>query len=166
MTIYIVGTNHELQHTARPKRGASKKVQMRRRDLQVYLRELVARNDLTLIAEEFSQQILDIKGAESIAKAVADQLGIEHLFCDPGVDDRVKIGLPTHGTEDCVPAEKERFDRIRENYWLNCLADVLDRDILFVCGSDHVHKFCELLSNKGITSTLECEYFGRAIYEA
>ena len=166
MAIYILGTKHELQHTGQPFRAAPDKVKRGRCDLQIYLRELVTKYHVTLIAEEFSQQVLDIKDAASTAKSVADELGIEHLFCDPDSTVRTEIGLPAGGTEDYEPVDKERYNRIRETYWLNCLANVLDRDILFICGSDHVYSFCERLSNNCITVTVICVFFGREIYEA
>ena len=162
--IHLVGTFHELQHTAEPQRGPSDKVQEGRRDLQAYLRELATRTNPKLIAEEFSQQALDGLNAKSTVKLVADELGIEHRFCDPNTAERVKLGLPHPFLDHCDESEKRRLQRIRETYWLETLSDMINHDILFICGADHVSSFAQLLLEKGITAQFEDEYFGQAIY--
>ncbi len=163
--IHLVGTYHELQHTGRPGGGPPDKVQEGRRDLQAYLRELATRTNPKLIAEEFSQQALDGLNAKSTVKLVADELGIEHRFCDPNTAERVKLGLPHPFLDHCDESEKPRLDRIREIYWLETLSDMIDHDILFICGEKHVSSFARLLQNNGITAHIEDEYFGQAIYK-
>ena len=164
LMIHLVGTYHELQHTARPRGVLSDKVQEGRRDLQAYLRELATRINPKLIGEEFSQQGLDGLKAKSTVKLVADELGIEHRFCDPNTAERVKLGLPHPYLDHCDKSEKPRLDRIREIYWLETLSDMINHDILFICGADHVSSFAQLLLEEGITAQIEDEYFGQAIY--
>lgn len=164
LMIHLVGTYHELQYTGRPGGGPPDKVRKGRHDLQAYLRELITRINPKLIAEEFSQQVLDGLKAESTVKLVADDLGIEHRFCDPNTVERVKMGLPHPFLDHCDESEKPRLDRIREIYWLETLSDMIKHDILFICGADHVSSFAQLLLQEGITAQIEDEYFGQAIY--
>ena len=164
MTVYIVGTDHDMQHDAPSRRAAPDKVQRARREFQAYLYTLVDRLKLQVIAEEFSQQALDGYNAESTVRPVADKLGIEHRFCDPGATERVELGLPHPFLDHCEEREKPQLNRIRESYWLDRLSDVLHRDILFICGAEHVHSFCELVRSKGIDAAVEMEHFGKKIY--
>lgn len=162
--IHIVGTNHELQHSAKPCRAPAETATKAREELKSYLRQLAGEVRPAVIAEEFCQEVLTIKKADSNVKAVADELGIEHRFCDPGFEERAGLGLPPLGTEDCDPGERRRFDAIREAYWLDRLRDVLDRTVLFVCGADHVAGLTRLLREKGIAVEVRDEYFGKSIY--
>ena len=162
--IYIVGTNHELQHTGPPFRVPAETANKAREDLKAYLRELATEIRPAIIAEEFCQDVLNIKNANSNVKAVADELGIEHRFCDPGFQERRRLGLPPHGTEDCDPSDRRRFDAIREAYWLKRLSDVLAQTVLFVCGADHVAGFSRLLREKRIVAEVREEYFGKDFY--
>lgn len=162
--IYIVGTNHELQHTAKPFRVPAGTANRGRDELKAYLRQLAKEIRPAVIAEEFCQDVLNIKNANSNVKAVADELAIEHRFCDPSIQERGRLGLPQHGTEDCDPSDRSRFDAIREAYWVKRLSDVLDQAVLFVCGADHVAGFTRLLREKRIGFEIRERYFGKDIY--
>ncbi len=134
-----------------------------RDDLKAYLRQLATEIRPTVIAEELSQDVLEIKNAASNLKAVADRLSIEHRFCNPVLEERMRVGLPPYGTEDCDPVEKSRFDAIREAYWLKALTDVLDRSVLFVCGADHGSGFSPLLDEQDIVAEVYQEFFGEEL---
>ncbi|MFZ5929589.1 MAG: hypothetical protein ACOY15_00060 [Pseudomonadota bacterium] len=162
--IYIVGTNHELQHTAAPSRAAPRDTENAREELKSYMRQLANEIKPVIMAEEFSQNVLTFKNCNSNVKDVADELGIKHCFCDPDVQERVILGLPAHGTEHCDPSDRSRFNALREEYWVKRLSDVLDQTVLFVCGADHVASFSRLLRGKGIATKVQEEYFGRDIY--
>ncbi len=150
--IHSVGTDHELQHTGKPSQAPVETANKARDDLKAHLRQLAEEIRPTVIAEEFSPDVLNILNAASNVKAVADQLCIEHRFCDPSIAERARVGLPLHGTEDCDPGERRRFDAIREAYRLEALTDVLDRTVLFVCGADHVSSFSRLRHERGIAA--------------
>lgn len=164
LMIHLVGTFHELQYTGRPGCGPPDKVRRGRHDLQAYLRELITRINPKLIAEEFSQQALDGLNAKSTVKLVADEFGIEHRFCDPDVAERVKLGLPHPFLDDYDKSEEARLHRKKESYWLETLSDMINHDILFICGATHVSSFTQLLLEEGITVQIEDEKFGQEIY--
>lgn len=150
--MHVVGTNHELQHTGKPSRAPVETAVKAGDDPKAYLRQLATEIRPTVIAEQFSHDVLNKLNAASNRKAVADQLCIAHRFCDPTLEERVSVGPPRHGTEDCDPGERTRFDAIREAYWLAARADVLDRTVLFACGADHVSSFSRLRLERGMTA--------------
>ena len=164
MTVYIVGTDHDMQHDAPSRRAARDTVQRARREFLTYLCTMVDRLKPQVIAEEFSQQALDGYNAESTVRPVADKLGIEHRFCDPNVAEREELGLPHPFLDHHNEMDMPQLNRIRESYWLDRLSDVLHRDIIFICGAEHVHSFCELVRSKGIDAAVEMEQFGKKIY--
>ena len=164
MTVYIVGTDHEMQHDAPSHRTAPDKVQRARREFQTYLCTLVDRLKIQVIAEEFSQEALNGRHAESTVRPVADKLGIEHRFCDPNVAEREELGLPHPFLDHRKEREMPQLNQIREQNWLDRLSDVLHRDIIFICGAKHVHTFFELIRSKGISATVEREHFAKEIY--
>ncbi len=161
---HIIGTNHELQHSASPFRAPAAIVDKAREDFRSYLRRLAAELRPDILAEEFSQEVLDIKRAISQAKIVANELRIQHRFCDPGIGKRQELGLATHGTEDCEVAERRRYDVVRETYWIDALSDVLDQTIIFICGAEHVFSLAQLLRERRVAVSVAMEYFGQEIY--
>ena len=147
--IYLIGTRHDLQYTGATGRGDPADVEKSRNKFKAYLHEKAAELGVVLIAEEMSQQVLTIKRAQSIAKTIADNLGIEHRLCDPDQNERRRMRISECGTEHLPPEEAERSNRNRENYWLERISDRLGLSILFVCGSSHVSKFRKLLEANG-----------------
>ena len=115
--IYLVGTNHELQHKAPPSRGNTKDVEHARKRFRTYLHNKASDLNVGLIAEELSDFILEVKSTQSIAKCVTVELRIEHRFCDPDPQTRTRLGLQLHGTEALPDAERQKCHAIRERYW-------------------------------------------------
>ena len=120
--IYLVGTYHELQHTGTiwKERTALKDVERARRDFQSYLREKVLELKPALVAEELSHDLLTYVKGGSIAGDVAEELGIEHRLCDPGCEERERLGIPGKADDLTEPAREQQFE-IRERYWLRLL---------------------------------------------
>jgi hypothetical protein len=107
----------------------------------------------TVIAEELSQQCVEERqGGASVAKQVADRLGLHHLFCDPNRGERKAGGIST-GPE-------------RESFWASCIQPFLPNNIslifvcgadLFVCGADHSRTFKAMLENCGLQARVHCD---------
>lgn len=162
--IYLIGTNHELQHTAKPSRANIRDVEIAREELKAYLSAQIQELKPDLIAEEFSDEVLHFLGAQSNVKSVADNLCVEHRYCDPDFATRKKLGLPELGDKPPPPAETARHHRIRERYWLSRISDRLDAVIIFVCGAEHIPSFeSRLRAEKCETRILE-RYWGSEIY--
>src|SRR5205807_1472182 len=111
----------------------------------------------TLIAEEFSAHALEKlrtdTGAEheSVTRAAAESLGIEHRFCDPNDEERAKmryvegsqlaLQIALNNNEGLSNAEVNnrgfaieiaKYWPLREQFWLDRLSDIKNRDLLFV----------------------------------
>lgn len=85
--IYIVGVNHSIQHTENPDT-----VNLAKR-FECYLRGVVGRLNIDVIAEEFNRQCLQTT-KYSIAERLALELRLPHRYCDPGYEERAKLGIP------------------------------------------------------------------------
>ncbi|MDH3596358.1 MAG: hypothetical protein OEU09_14050 [Rhodospirillales bacterium] len=163
--IYLVGTHHELQHTGaiRKGRAAPERVERARREFQSYLREKVLELSPALVAEELSQDLLTGRNGRSIAGDVAEKLGIEHRLCDPGYEERERLGIPGKADDLTGQARDQQFE-IRERYWLECISDIFDSTVLFICGADHTSRFKALLVENGWRPKVLEPYWGKEIY--
>ena len=152
--VYLIGVDHAIQHNGFVVGQGDEvvvdpqKVAAAIRDLQEYLRQQVEVTRATVLAEEFSKDALAKNRAtmSSVAQ-VAQDLGIKHLFCDPGEAERERLGIDT-------------CDK-RENHWAARLAPFMGEDILFVCGDKHVATFPEVLKRHGMNSCVLSQGRGR-----
>lgn len=119
---------------------------------------------IDLIAEELSEEAITLWGAKgSVARNVATRLSIMHLFCDPGLDERKKLGILTRkeiaaelgygrtltsSQSAIIDAEERKFWSIREQYWLERLRDLSFSECAFIIGTQHIDSFSALLSAK------------------
>lgn len=163
--IFLIGTNHELQHNAKPFRIDEDKALKAREEFKEYISNLCGNKNLELIAEELCEELLELKNTTSILKDISIQNHLNHIFCDPNLKERAEIGLPSHGTEDSPDEEKLKYHKIREAFWLEKLNDILDKTILFVCGAEHVSTFKNLLESKDLEVKILNEYWGKDYYE-
>ena len=164
--IYLVGTHHELQHTGAiaKDRADPDIVKGKRREFKWYLRERVLELRPALVAEELSQDLLEGKNGRSIAGEVAKGLGIEHRLCDPGWEERKRLGIPGRADDFTGQARAQQFE-IRECYWLKCISDRFDSSVLFICGAVHTSQFETRLAENGWRPKVLGPYWGREIYE-
>ena len=117
--VLLIGTNHELQHHGKPFRIDEGKALRARQEFKEYLRQQCSSLKIDLVAEESCADILHAKRSDSTVREVASEFQLEHKLCDPNLSDRIKLGVPGHGTSDLSEKEKRRFHSIRENYWLD-----------------------------------------------
>lgn len=134
-----------------------------------------------LVGEEYSEFALKKQrvdtGAEheSITREMADTAKVQHRYCDPDQDARDKMGYvegstlalqfatghdPTDYNERGFATEVVKYWPLRERYWLDQLHDVLNKDIVFVCGDAHLESFGELLKKNGTPSTVVVRHIG------
>jgi hypothetical protein len=138
-----------------------------------------------LVAEEFSDHALrklsEDTGMqqESVTRAVAESFKVEHRFCDPDRAARAKMGY-IEGTELALEIamnndeglsndevndrgfaiEVAKYWPLREQFWLGELDDVIDKDVIFICGDVHIESFQELLKRNGIDSGVLVRHIG------
>ena len=92
--------------------------------------EVIELLGISILAEEFSDEAKRIwKVSESILEQLAKAKGVEHRFCDPTSVQKREIGI---GESD---SDKRR------QFWLSRIRDCKSRNVLFVCGGDHVETF-------------------------
>lgn len=161
--IHLVGTNHELQHSARPKRAAEVLVVKARGTFQEYLRTQIKRLNPAVVAEESVEEVMKCLGTESSVKAVAEECGVKHLYCDLDSETRATLGVPI-GNEHLTREERRKYHNIREQYWYQQIKSFADQTVLFVCGAEHVPTFRALLKENECQVETLCEYWGKDIY--
>ncbi|MGH9436025.1 MAG: hypothetical protein ACRD06_08505 [Terriglobia bacterium] len=146
----------------------------KRRVLAECLRKAISEAKPHLVAEEYSEESLKKWGQVStIARDVAVEAQIEHRFCDPDTGQREEIGYKERPTLWCeiVSNSSEGLSAdeidvksyavqiacyfpVREEFWLKQLGDISRKDVIFVCGENHVESFRELLERAGIPSEI------------
>ncbi|MFA4930941.1 MAG: hypothetical protein WC570_03710 [Patescibacteria group bacterium] len=112
-----------------------------------------------LIAEEFSEEAKSRNNInQTTTEKVAEVLNIKHLLCDPSIVEREAIGYLTsqelrekfgskssfEGTDEFIKRkkfEKEFMWPIREKYWLDKIKNKSFKNIIFVCGCEHLESF-------------------------
>jgi len=163
--IYLIGTNHELQHNAKPFRIDEPEALSAREKFKEYLEDLCSHYRFDLIAEESCEELLKLKSTESTVKEISDNFGIEHKFCDPDIQQRLELGLPGHGTAELPSGERFKFHKVREEFWIGKLSRDLERKILFICGAEHIDLFMKLIESMNIKVKVLNSYWGMEYYE-
>lgn len=178
--IYLIGVDHEIQHD-----GIGCASLSLRNKFSVFLKNKIVEYDITLLAEEFSEEALyEIsKGKIATVKNVAEELKsekpkVEHKFCDPNKKERKIIGIPCreeiksmlniqgpvceNSVEDNRIKEEERkYYPTREQFWFGEISNYLNRNIIFVCGAEHVRNFEILLTEKKYKPIILVESWGK-----
>ena len=144
--VFIVGVDHIVQHNGHMNPEKSRAIE----EFELHLRDQVGSRAARLLAEEFSEEALHRSNATtSTVGDVSRRMGVDHLYCDPGSDQRIELGIET-------PHQ-------RELYWLQLLRPYLDLPIIFVCGDDHVPTFSRLLSIEGVGVQTVSTGWGRSL---
>jgi hypothetical protein len=111
-----------------------------------FLRDAATSFNATVFAEELSKQLVEQLNAASVAKTVADELGLQHVYCDPDLNERNALGVGKH-QDDREPIWMDRIRRFFPN----------EPSIIFVCGADHSLSFQSLLQRSGLDARGHCK---------
>jgi len=111
--------------------------------------ESVARDNATkMIAEEFNQECFSQSTVDTVARRVANQLNIRHLFCEPSKTERANM-------------DQNKLDEEREAYWLRLLEASDEASAVFICGDDHVETFSKLAKVRHhVVDVASCKKWG------
>ena len=147
--VFLIGVNHIIQHTGfsfHQKEAAISEflehVEMKALELKV-----------KTIAEEWSQEANKNNNVPfSTVQTVATKLDLKHIFCDPTNQERKKHGIEKSNTDG------------REEFWIERLKEVLQDNILFVCGEDHLESFKSKLNSCGILVEIVSRGWGMGLY--
>lgn len=138
MKIFLIGVDHRIQWTPN---HLSPEWYAKLQEFSEYLNHICSKNEITLIAEEFSEEALQKSNAlDSVARQVSAKSGVQHLFCDPTTQERQASGILTHSQ--------------REHFWLDRLALTCHDKIIFICGRDHLQSFIAKLRKAGHDPTI------------
>ena len=145
MKIFLIGVDHRIQWI--PKQldpEWSAKLQ----EFSEYLDHICSKNEITLIAEEFSEEALKKSNAvDSVSRQVSAKSGVQHLFCDPTTQERRTSGIST--------------DSQREQFWLDRLTSTCHDKIIYICGENHLKSFLDKLSMAGHDPTILSSGWGK-----
>ena len=150
--IHIIGTKHSLQcwSEAIKSRIDCDSAPATIERFEHYLRDAALSLRATAIAEELSKEAVEERqGGASVAKLVADCLGLRHLFCDPDAGEREALGIST-GSD-------------REDVWASRLKPLAPNDtsIIFLCGANHSDTFKMTLGRWGLHARVHCDDWTR-----
>lgn len=137
------------------------------------LRQTIAEVRPALVAEEYSEECLEIYDQVSIAEEIANDLDVEHRFCDPNKAQRRAIGYKDWHAIECAllasnpdqlsdeeialrsrALEIACYFPIREAFWLSKLGSDCHKPLVFVCGEEHIESFGALLARAGLPSQI------------
>jgi hypothetical protein len=134
------------------------------------LRRHIKRFGIAIIAEELSEECLEQQGvSRSTAQTVAQELNINHVFCEPSAWEREDFEIlsaeemsvrlfpnkPYWQIPEDSPDQQQINEEIRklfpkrEEFWLSKIRHLRKENIIFICGKSHVESFRKLLEQNG-----------------
>ena len=165
MPIHLIGVNHT---TAQSSTDGTPQTE----DQKCYVAALTkAIRDVgaEYVTEEYSEEAEQMTKRQSLTPTVASENGAKHRFCDPTQAERRQIQYLGHQelhvliwmndanwniSNEEAQAKAwalsigKYFER-RERFWLQKIADIKDKRVIFVCGDAHVDTFGRLLEAGG-----------------
>jgi hypothetical protein len=113
---------------------------------EAYLREAANSLRAKVMAEENSQHmVLRFEGGSSVAKKVAGELRMHHVYCDPDPSERQALNIQTNDD--------------RETVWMQRIRPFSPNEIsiVLICGADHSRTFRALLERNGLHAQIYCQ---------
>jgi hypothetical protein len=135
--VVLLGTNHRYQMFGE----LSPVTPTQFEEFIAMVRDVIARNGIRSIGEEMNKESLKkhFCRGESFTYQVAQELGIEHRYCDPDSATRKSLSIP----------EGEEGWPKREQYWLERLQTFNEFPAMFIMGARHFKSFRNLLRQSG-----------------
>lgn len=159
--VHLIGTSHHYQYGVGAKRGKAACTEAQEGAFREFIRSKALACHAEAIAEELNEEGLREAGKPvSVLQALAKELGLRHLFCEPDKTERAELGVAEEAlirslawmndqSEAEVQAQLEKQFQIRETVWLQRLASLSVGPVLFVCGANHVSSFSARLAANG-----------------
>ena len=165
MPIHLIGVHHT---NAQSSQSGHAETDTQRSYVDM-LAKIVREVGAEWVAEEYSKEAEEESERLSLTPGVAAETGVEHRFCDPTMKERRQIGyvgqqelhqyIAMHDPDWNISNDEARrkswaldigkyFGR-RENFWLDRIADLKERTVVFVCGEAHVDTFGKRLEAAG-----------------
>jgi len=177
VVVYLIGCDHRTAQTYRNDSSLGAPENRGQAELKELIFATVTRYPLDLIAEEANADILRKTQRQSVVYEAACESGISHRFCEPTWDEKNELSIeedlpflgpsPPFDWEARVPSTGIAFRHdiahrwpIREEFWIERLGDLHDRNVLFICGDAHRWTFRRRLEAKGIEVKLIAKRVG------
>ncbi len=168
--VYLVGTSHAYQGGISRENACCNDLI----EFSIFLYKICCVYEIKAICEEMHPENLDDKHKGiSIPMLVASLLDdvVKHKYCDPSSEQQKIMGIEKCGYFSRIPklpeisrpkdlknitqAEADKLERQenlkREPFWLCKIQDLDTWPIIFICGSDHVPTFSNLLRTATFT---------------
>ena len=153
--VVLIGTSHTIQRD------------FTRPDFREYINKNISKHNVDAIAE-----VIDV--SDSVVSGIAVHLGIEYKIIEPNEQERIALGIESlNQIENSIfmefddnespeasaesEARKKSTFRTREKEWLKRLKAMQGKQLLVICGANHITPFCELLKNSYFNVVVECE---------
>lgn len=160
--LHIIGTGHHYQFGSSVRFGNYRCSAEDQNAFARLLRDLATSCVADVLAEELNPQALEEVGkTTSVMQLVAAELAIPHLFCEPDRTERAKLGIrdeneirvssfPNDLHESVVQSLLAESWRRREQEWLRRLVGARSKNVVFVCGSEHISTFVAFAQQQGV----------------
>lgn len=105
------------------------------------------------VSNAFINKYLQGVSLPSIPEQAAHFLGLGYRACDPGTEERRRLGIPECADDPTDPEQQDcraKNGCMREYYWLQCLKDFAQWPVLYLCGEEHIETFRKKLLSEGI----------------
>jgi type I site-specific restriction endonuclease len=164
MPIHLISANHTTAQSS-PSGEPETNVQRNYADT---LAALIRKVGAQWVAEEYSEEAEEESGRLSLTPKIADENGAKHRFCDPRKEERMQIGyvgqqelhlyIGMHDDDWNISNDEARrkswaldigkYFEVRERFWLDKIADLKDKTVVFGCGDAHIDTFSKQLKAK------------------
>lgn len=101
----------------------------------------------------FAKRYLKGVSLPSIPQQAANNLRLQYRGCDPGIEERRRLGILEPAGDPTEPEQqslKAKNGCMREYYWLQCLKNFSQWPVLFLCGEEHFETFQKKLLSEDI----------------
>lgn len=148
---YIIGVHHGVQFD---KQHSSTPVFI------YYLKKVIKKYVIEIITEESSKDVLkEWRIEKTSVQEVSINHDLQYIACDPSIDERKTLGIRSdeeikhekglpkilnHEQLAILDKEKIKDFPIRENYWLDKIKKYSARQVVFICGLDHLNSSSRL----------------------
>ncbi len=160
--IYLIGVNHGVQYQTEKNDPAQAKIILKFKN---YLDQKIQELKICVLAEEMSQYALEKNHAtKHIVKEISHKNQIEHLMCDPSPSERKKLGI-TSALVSVLDKEAKKYFPQREQFWLDKISNKLLKNVIFICGNQHISTFSILLKHNGVNIKVLSENWGKVEFD-
>ena len=160
--IYLIGvSNHNIQHNE----NGCADLDLRN-NFSAFLKNKIREYNINLLAEEFNKNCFrnpnkSISTAQKVAKNLENEgLKIEHRFCEMDRNEQERRGI-LRESQCLSKIDKEKSFLARETFWFEKISDYFDKNILFLCGPEHIESFLLLLNSKQYKATILCKQYSQ-----